>query len=372
MPTRRQTLMVVLVWVLSAVLMACGGADDSRRPTRVPTRIPPTPTLRSTALPEVDEAPAIGDAERPVTLLFAVPADRKTATTRQIAQQLSQYLSDSLGLSFAVELSDESSALDLLCSGAPALAWVSAFTYAAARQECEVTPLLAVKRGRSPDFTIGQSAEIVARTEITDLSQMAGQTFCRSDDQDVAMAWVLPALLLSSAGVNPFIELKAVRDYPDDAAVILALQAGECAAAAFRPGDFDQALLDAVSAVADVEGERPDYSDLKAAVHVIVPAADTTAPATTGQWRGLATGVLPFEVLVAAPENALPKSLGNLENLRNSLAEQIAAFFNDRVEGTTRLKRLLDADGILPVSAQHYRSFVTMLERAGWRMAFFP
>ncbi len=96
--------MVVLVWVLSAVLMACGGADDSRRPTRVPTRIPPTPTLRSTALPEVDEAPAIGDAERPVTLLFAVPADRKTATTRQIAQQLSQYLSDSLGLSFAVEL----------------------------------------------------------------------------------------------------------------------------------------------------------------------------------------------------------------------------------------------------------------------------
>ncbi len=367
MPTRHQTLMViVLVWVLSAVLLACGGADDSRRPTRVPTRIPPTPTVRSTALPEVNEAPAIGDAERPVALLFAMPSDRKTAATRQTAQQLAQHLSDGLALSVTVELADENSALDRLCSGAPALAWVSAFTYAAAKQECDVVPLLAVKRGRSPNFTIGQSAEIVARTEITDLSQMAGQTFCRSSDQDVAVAWVLPALLLSSAGVNPFIELEAVRDYPDDASAILALQAGECAAAAFRPGDFDQALLDAVSAVADREGERPDYNDLKAAVHVIVPAADTTAPATTEQWRGIAASTLPYEVLVAAPENALPK------DLRAALVESITAFFTDRVEGSTRIRRLLDADGILTVRPQHYQSFVTMLEGAGWRMAFFP
>ncbi|GIV82103.1 MAG: hypothetical protein KatS3mg051_1457 [Anaerolineae bacterium] len=183
---------------------------------------------------------------------------------------------------------------------------------------------------------------------------------------------MLPALLLSSAGVNPFVELEAIRDYPDDASVILALQAGECAAAAFRPGDFDQALLDAVSSLADAEGERPDYNDLKAALHVVVPAADTTAPATTAQWRGVAAGVLPFEVLVAAPESALPESLGTLDNLRDSLAEQIEAFFSDRVEGTARTRRLLDADGILPVRAQHYRSFVTMLEQAGWRMAFFP
>ncbi|GIV82102.1 MAG: hypothetical protein KatS3mg051_1456 [Anaerolineae bacterium] len=192
MPTRRLTLTVMFVWMLSAVLMACGGADDSRRPTRVPTRIPPTPTLRSTALPEVAEAPAIGDAERPITILFAVPQERRTSATRQVAQQLAQHLNDSLGLSFEIELSDENSALDLLCSGAPALAWVSAFTYAAAKQECDVTPLLAVKRGRSPTFTIGQSAEIVARIEITDLSQMAGRTFCRSGDQDVAVAGCCP------------------------------------------------------------------------------------------------------------------------------------------------------------------------------------
>lgn len=356
----------MLSWVLSALLIACGGTDDSRRPTRVPTRIPPTPTLRSTALPDVEEAPAIGDAERPITIYFALPQDRRTSATRQIARQLAQQLTDNLGLSVSVELSDERTALDLLCSGAPALAWVSAFTYAAAHQECDVTPWLAVKRGRSPNFTIGQSAEIIGRSEMTTLSQLGGQTFCRSADQDVATAWVLPALLLSSAGVNPFIDLEAIRDYPDDASVILALQAGECAAAALRPGDFDQALLDAVSALADTEGERPDYNDLKEALHIIVPAADVTAPATTGQWRGIAAGVLPYEVLVAAPESALPPEL------RTALVEQITAFFTDRVDGTTRTQRLLDADGILPVNAQHYRSFVTMVEQAGWRMAFFP
>jgi ABC-type phosphate/phosphonate transport system substrate-binding protein len=314
----------------------------------------------------VSEAPAIGDAERPITVYFALPEDRRTTSVRQIAHQLAQQLTDNLGLSLSVELSDEKTALDLLCSGAPALAWVSAFTYAAARQECEAMPWLAVKRGRSPSFTIGQSAEIVARNDIADLAQLGGQVFCRSADQDVATAWVLPALLLSSAGVNPFIDLEAIRDYPDDASVILALQAGECAAAALRPGDFDQALLDAVSALADTEGERPDYNDLKEALHIIVPAADVTAPATTGQWRGMPAGILPYEVLVSAPESALPPEL------RASLVEQITAFFTDRVEGTNRTRRLLDADGILPVSAQHYRSFVTMVEQAGWRMAFFP
>ena len=358
--------MVLGVWVLSLVLVACGEADDSRRPTRVPTRIPPTPTLRSTALPDVPEAPDIGDPERPIVIRIAVPDERKTSAVRQAAQQLAQLLTDELGLAFKVELTDEKSALDALCSGSPVMGWVSAFTYAAARQECEAIPLLAVKRGRMPTFTIGQSSEIVGRAEITDLSQMAGRIFCRSEAQDMAVSWVLPALQLGAAGVNPFVDLEAIRDYPDDPAVILALYAGKCDAAAFRPGDFNQALQDAATRQTEPTGEQPGYSDLTAALHVIVPAADTTAPAGTAQGAGFPASILPYEILVAAPESALPKGL------RESIVERVENFFNDRAEGTSRTKRLLDADGILRVESKDYRPFVTMLEKAGWHMAFFP
>lgn len=354
------------LWVLSALLIACGSGDDSRQPTRVPTRIPPTPTLRSTALPEVAEAPDIGAPERPITILFALPDDRRTTAVRQTARQLGEQLSAELGLSFAVEITDETSALGALCSGAPTLAWVSAFTYAAAYQECSATPQLAVKRGRMPTFYVGQSAEVVGRRVITDLSQLAGQTFCRSGGQEEGVAWVLPALLLGSASVHPFMDLKAVRDYPDDPSVVLALYRGECDAAAFRPGDFDQAVLDAASMKSDTEEEQPDAARLKAALHVIVAASDTTAPTTTTGWRGISAGILPYEVLVAAPQSALPP------DLRQTVVDQIGSFFNDRAEGTARTRRLLDADGILPVTAQHYRPFVSMLERAGWQMAFFP
>lgn len=358
--------MLLSVWVLSLVLVACGEADDSHRPRRVPTRIPPTPTLRSTALPDVPEAPDVGAPERPIVIRIAVPDERKTSAIRQTAQQLAQLLTDELGLVFKIELTDEKSALDALCSGGPVMGWVSAFTYAAARQQCEAIPLLAVKRGRLPTFTIGQSSEIVGRVEIADLSQMAGRTFCRSEAQDMAVSWVLPALLLGASGVNPFVDLEAIRDYPDDPAVILALHAGECDAAAFRPGDFNRALQDAANVRTEPTGEQPGYSDLVAALHVIVPAADTTAPASTPPGTGFPAGILPYEVLVSAPESALP------QELRESIVERLENFFNDRAEGTSRTKRLLDADGILRVESKDYRPFVTMLEKAGWHMAFFP
>lgn len=350
--------------LITILLAACGGSGGDRRATPIPTRIPPTPTLRSTALPEVTEAPAIGAPERPITVWLALPEDQVTSDVGQLGRELQHQLSDETGLTFTVTFTDENTALAELCGGAPSLAWTSAFTYAAARRQCEVEPLLAAKRGRAPTFEIGQTSEIVGRADITALAQLAGQTFCRSTQQDMTAAWVIPALLMGSQGVNPFIELDAVRDYEDDQALVRALYDGECAAAALRAGDFEKALRAVARTAQTAEEQLPNYDELTEALHIISPAGDTAAPTDSSQWAGIPAGVIPYEALVAAPASALPQTL------RDSAESVITAFFTDRIDGATRAKRLLAADGVFAVEARHYRSFLAMLSDAGWDMAF--
>ncbi len=350
--------------LITILLTACGGSDGNRRATPIPTRIPPTPTLRSTALPEVPEAPAIGGPERPVVVYLTLPEDQVTSDVRQLGRELQRQLSDETGLSFTVTFADENTALAELCSGAPVLAWTSAFTYAAARRQCEVEPLLAARRGRAPTFEIGQTSEIVGQAHITALAQLAGQTFCRSAQQDTTTAWAIPALLMGSQGVNPFIDLDTVRDYEDDQALVRALYDGECAAAALRAGDFEKALLALAQKAQTAEEQLPTYDELTAALHVIVPAGDIAAPADPDRWAGIPAAVIPYEVFVAAPGSALPQPL------RDSAETVLTSFFTDRVEGTTRVRRLLAADGVFAVEARHYRSFLTILADAGWDMAF--
>lgn len=349
--------------LIMILLAACGGSGGDRRATPIPTRIPPTPTLRSTALPDAPEAPAIGTSERPITIWLALPEERVTSEARQLAHELERQLNDETGLTFTVTFTDENTALAELCSGAPSLAWTSAFTYAAAHRQCEVEPLLAARRGRAPTFQIGQTSEIVGRADITAPAQLAGQTFCRSAQQDTTAAWVIPALLMGSQGVNPFIDLDAVRDYEDDQALVRALYGGECSAAGLRAGDFEKALLAAAQAAQTAKEPHPTYDELTEALHVIAPAGDTTAPTNPSQWT-VPAGVIPYEVLVTAPESALP------EPPRESAEAAITAFFTDRIDGTTRTKRLLAADSVFAVEAQHYRSFLAMLSDAGWDMAF--
>lgn len=349
--------------LITILLTACGSGGD-RRATPIPTRIPPTPTLRSTALPDAPEAPAIGAPERPITVYLALPEELVTSNARQLGRELQRQLGEETGLTFAVSFADENTALASLCSGAPTFAWTSAFTYAAARRQCEVEPLLAARRGRTPTFEIGQASEIVGRADIAALEQLAGQTFCRSAQQDTTTAWIIPALLMGSRGVNPFIDLDTVRDYDSDQALVRALYDGECAAAALRAGDFEKALLALAQEARTAEEQLPTYDELAAALHIILPAGDTTAPANPSQWAGVPADVIPYEVLVAAPESALPSPF------RDSAKAVLTAFFTDRIDGPTRARRLLAADGVFAVEARHYRSFLTMLADAGWDMAF--
>jgi ABC-type phosphate/phosphonate transport system substrate-binding protein len=338
---------------------ACQGQSNAQ-PTRVPTDIAPTPTVRSTPLPDAPIAPVLGAGPREITLLFAQFGDTPTQNARRAANDLQQQLTDDLGLEIKVAFVDENDALQAICGGAPRAAWVSPFTYVKAQTQCGAVTVLAVTRGRSPNVTLGRTAEIIARADITALSQLNGQTFCRSQEQDYFTSWVFPNLLMASQGVNPITGLSATQDYPDDLSLGSALYDNKCAAAALPPGAFEDLLID-LSGALSTDESRVTSSDLAAALHVLTRAGNT-APSASQTVIG--SNVIPYETLVFAPDSALPS------DLRERITQTVESFFSDRADGTGRLNALLDATGIMSVNENTYSAFRSLVVNAGWDMTF--
>ncbi len=348
--------------LLTLMLAACGGKSSDKR-TTVPTHIPPTPTPRSTPLPDVSPAPELGQGDRQIVVQFALAGDKPDADARQMASELQSQLSSDLDLSVSVEFVTENEALKNLCSGAPRVAWVNAFTYGVAQARCAITPTLAIKRGRTPRVSVGTTAEIVAQSDFTALRQLQDQTFCRSADQDEFTSWIYPSLLLSSQGVNPMLDIE-VKDYPDDLALAEALYYKQCAAAGLPPDELEDLLIDLAGKVS-TEANPVTSSDLAKAIKVIVPAGTTSAPATGGSWAGFGSNVIPYEVLIFPPDSAIP------EALRLDMVKSITNFFEDRADGSQRLNALLDAaTGIMPVDANDYSAFRSLIASAKWDMTF--
>lgn len=329
-----------------------------------PTPIPQTPTPRSTPLPDVSPAPELGQGNRQIVVQIALLGDQPDADARRQAAELQSQLASDLNLGISVEFVTENDALKSLCSGAPQAAWVNAFTYAIAQARCEVIPTLAIKRGRTPRISVGTTAEIIAQSDFTALSQIHDQTFCRSAEQDEFTSWILPSLLLSGQGVNPMLDLSEVKDYPDDLSLAQALYFKQCAAAGLPPDELEDLLIDLAGDLSTSENPVTS-SDLSSAIKVIVPAGNTAAPANAATWAGFGSNVIPYEMLVFPPESAIPAQV------RAEMVETITGFFEDRAEGSQRLSALLDdATGIVPVDASDYTSFRTLISNAKWNMTF--
>jgi hypothetical protein len=261
---------------------------------------------------------------------------------------------------------NESEALQAICSesqeGYPAAAWISAFTYAAAREQCEAIPVLATTRGRSPRTSVGETIEMVTRTALTNVSQLRGQPFCRIDAQD-RMSWIYPSLVLHSQGVNPATDLGPVRNYDDEVAMLRALYEGDCAAAALAPGELDDLLNDLVDQL-DADNQSISLDALQDRIKVLIPAGNISVPDAGDGWPGYEANVFPFSVLVFPPESAVPAAL------RAQITETLEDFFTDRRDGADRLDGLLDATGVIPVGPEQFEVFMTTLTQANWDMAF--
>ena len=340
--------------ILALVGVGCGN-NSSPEATR-PASSRATPTPRSTALPEVADAPALGETGREITVMFVLPESDRVNTRND----LDRFLEDELDLGFEVERAEnDSEALAAICNGhegRPAAAWVSAFTYIAAEAQCGAIPVLAVTVGRAPRFAVGRTADIVARNNLNTVGQLAGQTFCRIDSQDFT-SWIFPSLVMAGQGVNPLSDLGAIKDYPDNLALVRAIYERDCAAAALPADELD----DVLDELADELDPDEDAADT---MKILAPAGDIFLPASVDNWDGYDTNVIPYEVLVFPPDAMLPAAL------RDAISTTILDFFEDRSAGTSRLDNLLTATGIVAVDPAHFDAFRSLLTRARWDMTF--
>ena len=349
--------------LLIAVLVAgCGGGSDGS-PTHIPTRIPPTPTQRSTPLPGVQAAPVLGQGERQIVIQIALYGDEPTEDARRIATQLQQQLRNDLDMEFTVTFANENDTFEALCSGAPVAAWVSPYTYVAAQERCGAVPALAIRRGRLPLVTVGQTAEILALSDINTMSQLRGRTFCRSDEQDVFTSWIFPGLVMNSQGIDPLTALGNVYDYPDDLTMLSALATGDCAAVSLPPERFDELLSELADSLSTTE-QPVSSSELADRITVLSPAGDVIYPADSLQWRGYPANVIPYETLVFPPSKTIP------DDLRQRITEVVDEYLNDRTDGTQRQRDLLESTGVFDVDAGDFTRVQTLITNANVDMTF--
>jgi len=148
--------------------------------------------------------------------------------------------------------------IEAMCSDPPKAHMASLATFAyvlAAEKGCAETELVSVRYG-SPTY----NGQIIAGadTGITELTDLAGKTFCRPDPLSTS-GWIIPMLTLRAAGLDTDTDLEVV-DAGSHDAVASAVYNGECDAGATF-----------VDARTQIEG---DYPDVMEKVNVIAVSAD--------------------------------------------------------------------------------------------------
>lgn len=150
-------------------------------------------------------------------------------------------------------------AIEALCSDPPEAHVASLATFAyvlAADRGCADAAMLSVRFG-SPTYN-GQFL-VRADSGITDLSQLAGKTFCRPDPLSTS-GWVIPSVMLRAAGVNPDTDLAQIVDAGSHDGVAAAVYNGDC--------DVGATYVDARTTIEE------DYPDVMEATVVIAIEPD--------------------------------------------------------------------------------------------------
>jgi ABC-type phosphate/phosphonate transport system substrate-binding protein len=367
-------LLTGIVLLLALVVSGCGSDDDTPTTTarRAPTAIPATPTPRSTALPEIQPVAQIGERDRPLVILFALPDGDLDSDVFEASSNLRDYLERELELTVEVDFADsDAEALNALCGrskdGYPTAIWASPFTLIAAEEQCDASPALSVARGRGTRTSIGITADIIARADITDFAMLSGQSWCRIDGEDT-ISWVLPGLVLAAEEIDIFTDISAIRDYEDNVSLARAIYDNECAAAALPPDEFED-ILDDLADDLSTDENPVDSAMLADAIHVLSPAGDIALPNNLSNWRGYEASVIPYEVLIFPRDSMIPPAL------RTEIVDAILDFSASNA-GEGLLQDILDASSLIDVresdesgSRDYYAAFRRMLNSANWNMA---
>ena len=200
----------------------------------------------------------LGEEDNPIVWVF-VPSGEMTQVSAG-AESLADLLHEETGLHFKTLVATEyAGAIEAMCSDPPEAHISSLATFAyvlAADRGCAEAALLSVRFGL-PTYT----GQFIAQADsgLKELSDLAGKTFCRPDPLSTS-GWVIPSLMLRSAGVDPDTGLARVVDAGSHDSVVTGVYNGDCDAGA----TYD----DARGAVED------DLPDVKEKVAVIAHEPD--------------------------------------------------------------------------------------------------
>ncbi len=133
---------------------------------------------------------------------------------------------------------------------------LDAFAYVlASKRGCAEAALVSMRYGSA-----AYNGQIIVRADsgITELSQLAGKTFCRPDLLS-AIGWSIPSLGLAAAGVDPDADLAEVVDAGAHDTVVSAVYNGDCDAG----GTY-------VDARGTIEGDNPDVKEVVSVIHTSI------------------------------------------------------------------------------------------------------
>ncbi|MDY7075755.1 MAG: phosphate/phosphite/phosphonate ABC transporter substrate-binding protein [Chloroflexota bacterium] len=168
----------------------------------------------------------LGTEENPIVWVFVPSGETERVTAG--AESVAALLYEETGLYFKVLVATEyAGAIEAMCAD-PAEAHMSSlatFAYVmAADRGCAEAAMLSVRFG-SPTYN-GQFL-VRADSGITDISELAGKTYCRPDPLSTS-GWVIPSVMLRGAGVDPDTDLAEVVDAGSHDAVAAAVYDGTC------------------------------------------------------------------------------------------------------------------------------------------------
>jgi phosphonate transport system substrate-binding protein len=199
----------------------------------------------------------LGTEQNPLVWSFVPSGEMERVATG--AESVADLLEAETGLIIETNVATEyAGVIEAMCSDPVEAHMGSLATFAyvlAAQKGCAEAALVSVRFG-SPVY----NGQIIVRGDsgITELSQLAGKTFCRPDPLSTS-GWIIPSLDLVAAGVDPDTGLGEVVDAGSHDAVVAAVYNGDC--------DAGATYVDARGAI---EEENPDVKEVVGVIHISV------------------------------------------------------------------------------------------------------
>jgi phosphonate transport system substrate-binding protein len=173
------------------------------------------------------------------------------------AQEVADLLQDETGLYFETNVATEyAGVIEAMCADPPEahMGSLATFSYVLANERCGIETALVSVRYGSPTYN-GQIITL-ADSGISSITDLAGKTFCRADPLSTS-SWIIPALTLRAAGINPEADLAEIVDAGSHDAVVAAVYNGDCDAGATY-----------VDARGTIEEDNPDVMERVVVIEV--------------------------------------------------------------------------------------------------------